>query len=550
MAVKSITVTELKHACIDPKWRKEWIEGKNPTTELTFPPGSIAVYGTRFHRIVKNFIEWLSMPANKDGTWNLGCGYSIWDKMYYMFAENEITDILKINKTESALYLANALKAFCHHIAKLRNKTANVNSWNNIFLTNEYHIKDIQFKNGNNSLFVSGQLDTVRVHPVRGIEIVDYKLTKIENRDRDLLQLAIYAELLKRVKPQLKFNGILEYYVPELRKVVMTIKQLNHIFDDTVMPVINELLGVKSAVTETSNREKAAPPLDKSPQKVEQSDIRPFGGINAIDIPKEVPDTVYWKDVVCEMLNDKPLSFPIGMGANNKLILGDFTTPNMYHALVVGATGSGKSEFIKSLMASLIKNNTPDTLKLTIIDPKIITYGAFFHLPFFTGPVITDNPNALICLENAVEEMEKRYKQLTAEGYNDLITRIKDGKNDIPFHVIIFDEFADLIQQDKEEKVQFETIVSRLAAKGRTAGIHLVLATQHTGKNIITRHIKANLPLKICMKVTSPTNSTVVLDNPGAELLMGRGDLLCSRGIGIERVQSPYVSADDLDAVG
>ena len=550
MAVKSITVTELKHACLDPKWRKDCIEGKNPPTPLMFSPSSIAVYGTRFHRIVKNFVEWLSSPTNKDAAFDLGCEYSIWDKMYYMFAENEITDILRINKVESALYLANALKAFCQHIAKLRNKTDNFNTWDNIFLTNEYHIKDIQFKNGNNSLFISGQLDTIRVHPVRGIEIVDYKLAKIRNRDLDLLQLAIYAELLKQVKPQLKFSGTLEYYVPELNKVVVTIKQLNRIFDNMVVPVINELINVKSTVPGAACSVNAEPPLGKSLKKAKQTEISTSGDIAATDMSKEIQDTVHWKDVVCEIPNDKPLSFPIGMSADNKVILGNFAAPNMCHALVTGAACSGKSEFLKSLIASLIKNNTPDTLQLTIIDSKVLTYASFFHLPFFTGPVITDNPNALNCLEYAVIEMEKRYKQLSTEGYNDLSIRIRDGKNDIPFHVIIFDEFADIMQQGKKEKDQFERIVSRLGAKGRGTGIHLALATQRLDKDIVTGRIKASLSLKICMKVASSTNSSIVLDNTGAELLTGKGDLLCNRGYGIERAQSPFVSNGDLEAIG
>ncbi len=116
----------------------------------------------------------------------------------------------------------------------------------------------------------------------------------------------------------------------------------------------------------------------------------------------------------------------------------------------------------------------------------------------------------------------------------------------MPFHVIVVDEFADLVLAGKSEKAAFESLVARLAAKGRAAGLHLVLATQRPDRNIVTGTIKANLPLKVCLKVTNATNSQMILDEPGAEALVGRGDLLCDRGRGIERAQSPLVLTEDL----
>ncbi len=161
-------------------------------------------------------------------------------------------------------------------------------------------------------------------------------------------------------------------------------------------------------------------------------------------------------------------------------------------------------------------------------------------------PVIHDVTEAIACLEKAVHEMENRYKQLAEEGFKDLGSRIKAGRKDIPFYIILFDEFADLVLQGKKEKEAFEKLVARLAAKGRAAGIHLVLATQRPDRNIVTGIVKANLPLKICMKVTTATNSKIILDHAGGELLLGRGDLLCDRGKGIERAQSLYISQDEL----
>lgn len=593
MAVKSITVSELKHACLDNDWKDRWLAGGNPPTAPQHSPDSIAVYGTRFHNIVKKFLNWLSMPENKNTTLNLQDAYSIWNEMYSWFAESEINELLNRNRLESAYYLSKALKAFCNCTFTLRNHTSNFNSWNDIYVTSEFHIKDIQYRVGDNSIFVSGQLDTVRVHPERGIEIVDYKLTKGDNIRTDLLQLAIYAELLKKLKPEVKYHGVLEYYTPDLHEVVVANKELTELFHDIVLPVLHELvcknqgkkideLAAKIKHTyadfglkiEIEDRQEA-PQLVRYKIKPDSGvkvislanraddlqvalclscapRIEPSMGYVSIDIPKERPDTIYWSEIEKNLADTKEnnlLSFPIGVGVNNEIIFADFTDSNMAHALVAGASGSGKSEFLKSVTGSLLKKNSPETLKLSLIDPKILTFGSLKTSPYLTEPVIHSITEAIACLEKAVHEMENRYKQLAEDGFKDLSSRIQAGRKDIPFYMIIFDEFADLILQEKKEKGIFEKLVARLAAKGRAAGIHLVLATQRPDKNIVTGIVKANLPLKICMRVISSANSKIVLDHIGGELLLGRGDLLCDRGKGIERAQSFYISQHELLSV-
>jgi S-DNA-T family DNA segregation ATPase FtsK/SpoIIIE len=159
--------------------------------------------------------------------------------------------------------------------------------------------------------------------------------------------------------------------------------------------------------------------------------------------------------------------------------------------------------------------------------------------------VVTDVEAAFPHLLDAAEEMDKRYHILFREGFENLSDRFKAGKSDIPYHVIVFDEFADLILSDKKTKKEFESVVTRLAAKGRAAGIHLILATQRPDRNVVTGLIKANLPLKVCMRVINATNSSIILDQTGAEKLLGRGDLLCDRGKGIERAQSPYITQEE-----
>lgn len=257
----------------------------------------------------------------------------------------------------------------------------------------------------------------------------------------------------------------------------------------------------------------------------------------------------YWKDVQSDdalASHESPVVFPIGIGVEGNLILADFADPNTCHAIVAGTSGSGKSEFLKSMCASLLKRNPPERLSLTLIDPKILTFGDLRDVPHIAGPLITDLNETIACLERAVAEMENRYRQLADEGFSNLAERLRAGRKDLQFHVIVFDEFADLVLAGKSEKAAFENLVARLAAKGRAAGLHLVLATQRPDRNIVTGTIKANLPLKVCLKVTNATNSQIILDEPGAEALVGRGDLLCDRGRGIERAQSPLVLTEDL----
>jgi DNA segregation ATPase FtsK/SpoIIIE-like protein len=133
--------------------------------------------------------------------------------------------------------------------------------------------------------------------------------------------------------------------------------------------------------------------------------------------------------------------------------------------------------------------------------------------------------------------MDTRYEMLARGGFANLNERVKAGKTDLPFLVLIFDEFADLVLAGRDQKREFETLVARIAGKGRASGIHLVLATQRPDRAIVTGLIKANLPLKVCLKVANAVNSQIVLGETGAERLFGKGDLLCDFGKGLVRAQ-------------
>jgi S-DNA-T family DNA segregation ATPase FtsK/SpoIIIE len=611
---RSITVTELTCACLDEQWRRRWLKGGRPSTRSFSPPGELPAYGSLFHRLVDRFVQWLLGSRRKASS--LREPAELWHELYERFAAADLERTSRKGHIDSAYHLSEALKAFCARISALRSRTPSFATWQNLYLANEFLLKDVELKPGSSSLLVSGRLDAVRFHPELGIEVVDYKLTHGSRMKHDLLQLAIYTRLLEVARPGLKFVGTLEYYEPKLHEVTVSRQDLEALFEEMIRPILDEIAGKSPARPARPGDREAAGPApapegeagadrrdlseaikgcfadfklevdvvgrQEAPQLVRyrvkpapgvkvvslasRADdlkvalalraapvIEPSKGSVVIDIPKESPDTVYWREVVRRgefTAHKSPVAFPVGVAVDNTLLAADFADPNMCHCLVAGAAGSGKSEFLKSLAASLISRTSPATLRLTIIDPKILTFGGLpADLAHLSEPVVTDISAAIPCLEKAVSDMERRYRTLAQEGFENLSARLSGGRADIPYHVIIFDEFGDLILAGKEEKKEFERLVGRIAQMGRAAGIHLVLTTQRPDRNVVTGLIKANLPLKVCMRVVNSTNSTIVLDQIGGEKLLGRGDLLCDRGRGVERAQSPYVTQEELRAL-
>jgi DNA segregation ATPase FtsK/SpoIIIE, S-DNA-T family len=613
MATRRMTVSELKCAVADPEWRQKWLAGLRPSTRSFAPPGASPVYGTLFHEIVEAFVAWL-VGKGAEKAVNLEDQGSLWSEMHDRFAVKKLNTLFRKGKVESAYHLVNALKNFCRQVAQLRARTPEFHSWGDVYLAKEFPIKDIKIDLGRTSLMLSGQLDAVRFHPGHHLEVVDYKLTHGERMKHDLVQLVLYAKLLSIARPGLFFHGALEYYEPEVREVAVPKEDLEGLFEDVVVPVLHEMFGegfgppkahkTVQGIGKAGAKDGGGQPQDisekirksfaefkldvqvlgkqEAPQLVRykvkpgpgvkvislanRADdlkvalslpyaplVEPSKGAVVIDIPKEKPDTVSWKDVASHpeyVKHKSAVSFPVGVGVDNQIIVADFADPNTCHGLVAGASGSGKSEFLKSMVASLVVKNNPERLRLTIIDPKILTFGNLSELPHLAAPVITEVEEALPPLHEAVEEMDRRYRILFNEGFENLGDRMKSGRRDIPYHVVVFDEFADLILSDKKTRKAFETAVTRLAAKGRAAGIHLVLATQRPDRSVVTGLIKANLPLKVCMRVINATNSTIILDQTGGEKLLGRGDLLCDRGRGVERAQSPYITQEEFRNLG
>jgi S-DNA-T family DNA segregation ATPase FtsK/SpoIIIE len=222
------------------------------------------------------------------------------------------------------------------------------------------------------------------------------------------------------------------------------------------------------------------------------------------------------------------------------------------HALIAGATGSGKSVCISNLILSLIYRFRPDELELVLIDPKIVEFAIYRDLPHLIHPVVTDPKQAVQALKWLVREMERRYSVLAEKsvrnlaGYN--AKAVAEGFAKLPYIVLVIDELADLMMTAAQD---VETPIARLAQMSRAVGIHTVLATQRPSVNVITGIIKANYPTRIAFQVASQIDSRTVLDGKGAEALQGRGDMLFSPpGLGrLQRLQAPFVDDAEIEAI-
>ena len=249
-----------------------------------------------------------------------------------------------------------------------------------------------------------------------------------------------------------------------------------------------------------------------------------------IEIPNKEPQPVYLREILQdERFENFPskLAFALGKDIAGEPVVADVA--RMPHLLIAGATGSGKSVCINTLIASLLYKARPDEVKLLMIDPKVVELSVYNGIPHLLIPVVTDPKKASGALSWAVREMENRYNMFAETGCRDLkgfnLSRSKTGEAELPQIVIIIDELADLMMTCKGE---VEESICRLAQKARAAGIHLIVATQRPSVDVITGLIKANIPSRLAFAVSSGTDSRTVLDMQGAEKLLGKGDMLFS----------------------
>ena len=235
---------------------------------------------------------------------------------------------------------------------------------------------------------------------------------------------------------------------------------------------------------------------------------------------------------------------PAGVGVSGNVEWLNLSEPESCHLLVAGTTGSGKSEFLKTVLAALAARLEPTQVRFRLIDPKRVTFNVPTHCPYLGGPVVYDGEEAIPVLEECVEEMERRYLLLQQRGKDHV--RHLMGPDAVPRWVVVFDEFADLMV-DRSTKKQMEPLLKRLGAKARAAGIHLVLGTQRPEASVVTPILRSNLPGKIGLQVGSERESKLFLDEPDAAYLFGKGDLVWKRGGGLIRLQSPFVPKAEFD---
>ncbi len=274
---------------------------------------------------------------------------------------------------------------------------------------------------------------------------------------------------------------------------------------------------------------------------------RPYVGL---EVPNSTTNLVTLRTI---MESDRfyrsrgPLKLALGQDVSGRPVLADLAS--MPHLLIAGATGSGKSVCINSLVACLISVHTPQTLRLLMIDPKMVELVNYNGIPHLLAPVVTELEKVVSVLSWATREMDRRYKLFAKESVRNVVAynekMIKDGKEIMPYIVIIIDELADLMMMAPDE---VERTITRIAQMARATGMHLIIATQRPSVDVVTGLIKANFPARIAFAVSSQIDSRVILDTPGAERLLGKVDMLymAPDSAKLQRLQGVFVSDQEL----
>jgi DNA segregation ATPase FtsK/SpoIIIE, S-DNA-T family len=281
--------------------------------------------------------------------------------------------------------------------------------------------------------------------------------------------------------------------------------------------------------------------------------LAPIPGKRAVgvEVPNRHRRVVTLGDVFSEPPKDfSPLTVWLGKDVSGKAIPADLT--KMPHLLVAGTTGAGKSGAINAMLSSILLRATPDDVRLVLVDPKQVELNHYEAIPHLLTPVITSPRMAANALQNLVREMEWRYGVMSVKRTRSLIElnklRVREGEKQLPYILCVIDELADLMMVAPAD---VEDSIIRLAQKARAVGIHLVLATQSPRVDVITGMIKANVPSRIAFAVSSQTDSRVILDQNGAESLLGQGDLLFSP-VGtsrLQRIQGAYIDEPQIEAL-
>ena len=279
----------------------------------------------------------------------------------------------------------------------------------------------------------------------------------------------------------------------------------------------------------------------------------PGKDVVGIEIPNESFDTIYLRDLLDDKLfkdSVSPLTIALGKDIVGKPFVTDLK--KLPHLLIAGTTGSGKSVGINAMILSLLYKNSPDQLRLLMVDPKMLEFSIYNDIPHLLTPVITKPKQAIVALNNMVIEMERRYEMMAEnrtkniENYNEKVK--KTGGEHFPYIVVVIDELADLMMTSGKE---VEYSIGRLAQMARASGIHLIVATQRPSVDVVTGLIKANLPSRISYRVGQKVDSKIILDQMGAESLLGRGDMLFTPpgSTGLVRLHAPWSTEDEIEKI-
>jgi S-DNA-T family DNA segregation ATPase FtsK/SpoIIIE len=279
----------------------------------------------------------------------------------------------------------------------------------------------------------------------------------------------------------------------------------------------------------------------------------PGKDVVGIEIPNKEVETIYLREILENDIFKKsksPLTIALGKDIVGKPFVTDLK--KLPHLLIAGTTGSGKSVGINGMILSLLYRNSPDQLRLMMIDPKMLEFSIYNDIPHLLTPVITQPKKAITALSNMVGEMERRYQMMSQtrtkniETYNEKAK--KENREQLPYIVVVIDELADLMMTGGKD-VEFS--IARLAQMARASGIHLIVATQRPSVDVVTGLIKANLPSRISYRVGQKIDSKVILDSIGAESLLGRGDMLFTPpgGGGLIRLHAPWSSEEEIEKI-
>ncbi|MCJ8323726.1 MAG: DNA translocase FtsK 4TM domain-containing protein [Rhizobiales bacterium] len=401
-----------------------------------------------------------------------------------------------------------------------------------------------------------------RVYELPSIDLLAMPLERAQNPSVSEKILAANARILENVLAEFRINGEIMNVRPGPVVTLYELEPAPGVKSARVIGLADDIARSMSAVS---------------------ARIAVISGRNiiGIELPNDHRDMVFLNEIISadEFKSDKyKLPMALGKSIDGTPVVVDLA--RMPHLLIAGTTGSGKSVGINSMILSILYKMTPDKCKLIMVDPKMLELSVYDGIPHLLTPVVTDPKKAVVALKWSVREMENRYKKMAKmgvrniEGYNarikaaaekgePLMRTVQTGFDhetgkpvyehealeyeELPFIVIVIDEMADLMMVAGKE---IETVIQRLAQMARAAGIHMITATQRPSVDVITGSIKANFPTRISFQVTSKIDSRTILNEMGAEQLLGQGDMLHMAGGGrIKRVHGAFVSDEEVESV-